>query len=274
MTDYYRRVAEYFDQDAPEFDERYWRNPILQRIRQAFREEVKRHRFTTALELGCGTGLDLCHFAQLYPDRHLFGLDVAPKMVQLAQARVAERGLTNVSVAQGSIEEIERRFPGRRFDLVYVFFGALNTVQSLSRAADILYGVTSPGAVLVLSVVNRWYLAEMLIDLVRGRFSRVSRRLGPTWGGYSPTRYLDTRCYSSRDMEAAFGRGGVLLRRQGFSVLYPAWYRAHWLPRLRRVGRWLWAADRVLNATPLRGLGEYALYSFRSSSGLANHLPA
>jgi SAM-dependent methyltransferase len=263
MFDYYRRVAEYFDQDAPEFDERYWRNTVLQRIRQAFREEVKRHRFTAALELGCGTGLDLCHFGRLYPDRQFFGLDVAPRMVQLAWAKIAEQRLSNASVAEGSVEQIEQRFPGVRFDLVYVFFGALNTVHSLSTAADILYGVTSPGGVLVLTVVNRWYLPEMLIDIVRGRARRSPRRFDPIWGGYSPTRHLDTRCYSPRDIAAAFGREGTLVRRRGYSILYPAWYRAHWLSRLRRVASWLWEMDSFINRTPLWSVGEYALYVYR-----------
>ena len=61
MSEYYERVAAYFDEDADEWDDRYWTNPIAQRIRQAFREEVKSLPFRNALEVGCGTGLDLVH---------------------------------------------------------------------------------------------------------------------------------------------------------------------------------------------------------------------
>ena len=263
MTGYYQRVAEYFDQDAPDFEARYWGNPILQRIRQAFREEVKRHRFSTALELGCGTGLDLCHFGRIYPERRFFGMDVSPAMVRLARAKVSDHRLSNVEVAQGSVEHVEERFSGQRFDLVYVFFGALNTVENLRGAADMLYRVIAPGGVLVLSVVNRWYVADMLIDLLRGRWAQAWRRLGPVWGGYSPARRLETRCYGPRQVATAFGRKGSLVRRRGFSIAYPPWYRAHWLPRLRRLGRWLWELDGLISRTPLWSCGEYTLYVYR-----------
>ncbi len=267
MTGYYQRVAEYFDQDAPDFDARYWGNPVLQRIRQAFREEVKRHPFTTVLELGCGTGLDLCHFGNIYPGCRFFGMDVSPAMVRLARAKVNGSRLSNVEVAQGSVEQIEERFPGQHFDLVYVFFGALNTVESLRGAADLLYRVTAPGGVLVLSVVNRLYVADILIDLFRGRWRHAWRRLGPVWGGYSPARRLETRCYGPRHVATAFEREGSLVRRRGFSIVYPAWYRAHWLRRLRGLGRYLWELDTLVSRTPLWSCGEYAFYVYRYERG-------
>jgi ubiquinone/menaquinone biosynthesis C-methylase UbiE len=265
MTSYYQRVAEYFDQDAPDFDSWYWGNPVLQRIRQGFREVVKRHRFITALELGCGTGLDLSHFGRIYPGCRFFGMDVSPAMVRLARAKVSDHRLSNVEVAQGSVEQIEECFPGQRFDLVYVFFGALNTVESLPDAADILYRVIAPGGVLVISMVNRWYVADMLINLLRGRWRQARRRLGHVWGGYSPTRRLETRCYGPQQVATAFGREGFLVRHRGFSIAYPPWYRAHWVPRIRRLGRWLWELDKLISRTPLWSCCEYALYVYRSA---------
>ena len=38
---YYEEVGNYYDKDAVDFEQRYWKNPVLQRIRQSFREEVK-----------------------------------------------------------------------------------------------------------------------------------------------------------------------------------------------------------------------------------------
>ena len=48
---YYRDVADYYDHEACSYEERYWGNSVAQRIRQSFREEVKTHAFSTALEL-------------------------------------------------------------------------------------------------------------------------------------------------------------------------------------------------------------------------------
>ena len=63
----YPEVGTYYDEDAADFDSRYWKNPVLQQIRQSFREEVKRYPFKTLLEVGCGTGIDLVHFGLTYP---------------------------------------------------------------------------------------------------------------------------------------------------------------------------------------------------------------
>ena len=41
MNEYYKMVGEYYDTDALDFDKRYWQNPILQRIRQDIRENLK-----------------------------------------------------------------------------------------------------------------------------------------------------------------------------------------------------------------------------------------
>lgn len=262
-TDFYHSVASHFDHDAAEFDTRYWDNPVLQRMRQVFREEVKRCAFSTALEIGHGTGLDLCHFGTLFPERSFAGLDISPQMTVLAQRRIADTGLLNVEAQVGSAEQIADVFPGRRFDLVYVFFGALNTVTDLGRSAECVRDALTPGGWLVLTFVNRWYLADMAIGLLRGRGRAAFQRLERTWGGYSPDRSVESRCYQPRDVLSAFRPWATLCRRRGLCILYPAWYRVH---LLRRLGRWaevLWEADRILSRTPLWSFGEYALYVYR-----------
>ena len=153
------------------------------------------------------------------------------------------------------------------FDLCYVFFGALNTVEDLHRSADRLYDATAPGGYLVLTFVNRWYLADIAVGLVRGRWKRAFSRLGAVWDGYSPDRTIPSRSVSPRDVRRAFGRGGRLSRRRGFSIVYPAWYRSSWLPRLGRTSHWLWELDRWLNRTPAWSTGEYTLYVFRKNPG-------
>ena len=59
MNEYYKMVGKYYDTDALDFDKRYWQNPILQRIRQDIRENLKNIPFDNALEIGCGTGIDI-----------------------------------------------------------------------------------------------------------------------------------------------------------------------------------------------------------------------
>ncbi len=261
---YYQSVADYYDHEACHYEDRYWGNRVAQRIRQSFREEVKRHAFSNVLEIGCGTGLDASHFGAIYPERRVYGIDVAPAMVASATRKVEKLGLENVALRVGTPEDLESLFPGIQFDHIYVFFGALNTVPDLREVAGILKKKIKRDGAMVLTFVNKWYLADIVIALAKFRFRRAFRRFDEIWGGYSTDHHVESRCFSPREIERAFGHEFEITRRWGYSILYPAWYRMHLLARMgRRISDILWDADRMLNHTPGWCLGEYALYSFR-----------
>lgn len=261
---YYQKVAGYYDRDASDFEERYWKNVVLQRIRQSFREEVKTHSFGNVLEIGCGPGLDVAHFGSIFPNKQVYGIDIAPEMVARAWRKIEAIGLENVTLEVGTPENLETLFPEVQFDHIYVFFGALNTVSDLRRVAGILKNRMRPGGTMVLTFVNKWYLADMAIDLLKFRFKRAFRRLGKMWGGYSDAKPLESRCYSPREIRKAFVDDFQITRSRGYSILYPAWYRAHLVFRLgKRISDILWNTDRLLNRTPAWCLGEYALYSLK-----------
>ena len=263
-TPYYQKVADYYDRDAETFEERYWKNIVLQRIRQSFREEVKAHSFSDLLEIGCGPGLDTSHFGSIYPNRKVYGIDIAPAMVASASKKVQDLGLENVRVVVGTSETLQTLFPEVRFDHIYVFFGALNTVSDLRHVAGILKKSLKPNGTMVLTFVNKWYMFDMVIDLLKFRFRRAFRRVRTIWGGYSETNRLESRCFSPGQIKRAFGEDFEITRRRGYSILYPAWYRSHLAHRLgTKISDVLWNADRVLSRTPAWCLGEYALYSFR-----------
>lgn len=261
---YYREVADYYDREACNYEERYWSNVVAQRIRQSFREEVKTHAFGNVLEIGCGTGLDASHFGSIYPERKVYGIDIAPAMVASASRKVQELGLENVRVMVGTPDDLQTLFPGVQFDHIYVFFGALNTVPDLRHVAGMLKKRMNRGGTMVITFVNKWYVADMLVDLLKCRFRRAFRRVRKTWGGYSEVHRLESRCFSPREIKRAFGDDFQITRCRGYSILYPAWYRVRWTYRLgRKISDVLWNADRILNHTPAWCLGEYALYNFR-----------
>jgi SAM-dependent methyltransferase len=264
---YYQKAADYYDHEACSYEDRYWKNPIAQRIRQSFREAVKAQSFDTVLEVGCGTGLDLAHFASIYPDKQVYGIDISPAMVAKAAAKIQQQQLNNARVAQGSPENLADLFPDVKFDHIFVFFGALNTVADLGRTAHLLRERLQSGGTMVLTFVNKWYLADAMLHLLRFRFQSAFKRLRPVWGGYSDRYFLESRCYSPRDVRAAFEEEFEIVNRRGYSIVYPAWYRTHWLNRFgRRVCELLWDCDRWLNLTPAWCLGEYTLYSFKARS--------
>jgi ubiquinone/menaquinone biosynthesis C-methylase UbiE len=264
MKEYYPEVESYYDDDAGDFDRRYWENPVLQKMRQSFREEVKRHRFTAMLEIGYGTGLDMIHFGQTHPNAKVYGVDISAEMCRLTQERVKSKGLENVFAAKGSVEDINRIFPDQQYDMIYVFFGALNTVEDLRQSSLILQELLLPGGIMVLTFVNKYYIAGMVLEMMKLRFSNAFARLRKFWGGYSPVKKLPSRCYSPSQIRETF-REMKLLRRRGFCIKHPAWYYHGLNQKLKRMSPLFWKFDLWLNHTTFWKFGEYTLFVFQKA---------
>jgi hypothetical protein len=154
-------------------------------------------------------------------------------------------------------------FAGEQFDLVYSFFGPLNTEPDLRRAVTALAETVCPGGILVLTFVSRTYLMDSAWHLLRGRAGRAAARFTDRWHGYAPQSPLDASLYFPRQIESSFAPAFRLERREGFSILYPAWYRASRFAEQGALVRALWIADRALNRTPLWSVGEHLLYVMR-----------
>lgn len=267
---YYQAVGRYFDEEAAAFSDRYFANHTLQRIRGAFRDATRRYSFRNALEIGIGPGLDLEYWGCERPDARFAGLDISPGMVAESERRVGEAGLTNVRCAVGSVEEIAARFPGERFDMVYVYFGALNTVADLRVAARAIRVCMKEDGVAVITFVNRWFMEETLRYLLTFRWRRAFARWRRVWGGYASNRSLESRCYSPRQVRRAFAPLLRVVHTEGFSILHPAWHRDKWVKRFPRLCNLLWRCDRLLSRTPLWCFGEYAMYVFEPRQHVRN----
>jgi len=259
-ADYYRHVADYYDDDALDFEQRYEENPVLKRIRAEFREITEEHDFREALEIGCGPGFDVVYFASRFPDRRVCAIDVSPGMIGLARKNTGAQNLKNAQLAVGSVEDIAACFPGRKFDLVYVYFGGLNTVVDLELAAGHINRICTADATLVLTFVNRYYITEIPLWLASGRFDKAFERICNRWRGYSDHRKIPSRPYSAHDIKRAFSSGFRITKTRGFSIFYPAWYRSHLLGRFGKVSDWLWKIDKLISSTPFWNTGEYSLY--------------
>jgi SAM-dependent methyltransferase len=252
-----RRTGAYYDRFADTAEERYASNHILVRVREAFRRAVEPHPARSVLDLGCGTGTDLEWFGERYPGREYAGIDVSPRMVEVARNRLGGRG---VRIERGCAEDVPQVFAGERFDLVYSFFGPLNTEPDLRRAALALREVVTPGGILVATFVNRAYFADSAVHLLRGRVAHGLARWRNRWRGYSDAKPLHASLYFAHQIVRHLAPGFRVVRREGFSIVYPPWYRVDRFRTDSALVRALWLADRALNRTPLWSMGEHLLY--------------
>ena len=256
---YYEKVGSYYDTDAPYHDRKSNSNEILQKIRQCFRRETEQFSFSNALEIGFGAGTDLVYFAQKYPQRQFYGVDVSQGMYDQAMQQIQTSKAENITIRVGNVEAVPTLFPEQKFDLIYVYFGALNTVSNLAETAAYLKSFLAPNGKMVITVINKWYLAGILLPLLKGKTNIAFQRIKNTWRGYSPQRFLESKCYTPGDIKKAF-HSFRIIRRQGYSILYPAWYDEPKRKKWGWIKTWLWKADRLLNHTPFRSWGEYNLF--------------
>jgi SAM-dependent methyltransferase len=261
--DYYEAVTSYYDKDADmNFEARAEVNPLLGRIRDDFRRITVKYRFEKALEIGCGPGFDVVWFAAEFPERSFTGVDISENMVSLANKRLAGRRITNATVIRSDERDLLNHFGPGSFDMVFVYFGALNTAADLRIAAARIRELLQPGGHAVLTFVNKWYWREMFVQILKLNFRLAFARLKKEWGGYSIDRYLPSKCYSPGYIKRVF-KDFHLLEKQGYSIFYPAWYNYRkWLDRLSETDK-KWERDKSLQESFLWSKGEYTLFVFK-----------
>lgn len=261
---YYKNVAGHFDEDATLFENRFHENHILNIIRNDFREITENHYFTNALEIGCGPGIDIYYFAEKYPAKNIYAFDVSPVMTSMAQKNIDQRKLKNAIVKTGTVEQIQELFPGIKFDMIYIYFGGLNTVFNLKEVVKSLRESVTDEATIVLTCVNRYYVLDFFARLLKFKFREATARFRNKWKGYSPGRDLKSNVYSSRFIRKNFEPEFEIVKRKGYSIFYPPWYGVRHLGKLKSLGPKLWKLDQKLQSTFLWNMGEYSLYVMKA----------
>ncbi len=262
-TDYYANVESYYDEDATlGFESRANINSSLERIRSDFRDITIQYDFNNVLEIGCGPGFDIHWFAAKYPEKSFTAVDISGEMVNLTRNRLEKNSIKNVTLFRSDERSLVEKLGKNTFDLIYVYFGALNTVNDLNETAGHINKLLKTNGIAVLTFVNKWYLRELLVQLIKLNLKTAFARLGNTWGGYSVTRHLPSHCYSAGKIRQAFS-GFKLISKKGYSIFYPPWYNDHKVREKPSKAERLWNLDQKIQNTPLWSKGEYTLFVFQ-----------
>jgi ubiquinone/menaquinone biosynthesis C-methylase UbiE len=262
---YQEEVGAYFDLFAEKHMDKGDQNPILTNMRNSFRSFIQHPAPKTILDIGCGPGQDVAYLASTYPAAKVYGIDVSAGMIRCGEELAKKLNLSNVQFINTGIEELEQHLAaGTKFDVITVFFGALNTVSSLQQSAHIIERLLNPGGIAMLSFVNKYYLSEFFINIAKGKIKNATARWGETWRGYSPEVRLESKTYTPSYIQKAFA-GLKLQHKKGYSVFYPAWFQSGWLKRFPGLCKILYKMDRIVNSTPLWKYGEYTMFVYRKN---------
>src|SRR5262245_15732401 len=266
-----------FDDMAADYDRSFTNSAIGSLMRQAVWRRLNAcfRPGDRVLELNCGTGADAVYLARR--GVRVLATDIAPAMLELTRAKVAQAGLEQlVAIQQLAIEELKieneelRKDPRESgsfsilnsqfsipFDGALSIFGGLNCVADFRDVAAGLAACLRPGAMALLCVMGPLVPWEWAWYLWRKQPAKAFRRLrrgGVTWRG------LTIRYPSIGSLRRAFAPWFRLRRASAVGALLPPSYAEGWAVRrprlLARLNRW---ERRLETLPPLPGLADHYL---------------
>lgn len=171
-----------FNTVAADYDNQEADNPIrqLMRVRSLATLETTFPDGSALLDVGCGTGTEAIWLAQR--GRTMFAVDSSPQMLEVLTRRTAAAAiqLPTRLLRAGDLAELVDELGEDSFDGAYSSFGALNTEPSLEPPVSALARLVRPCGRVVLSVMNRWCVAEIALLAAGGQPGQALRRARPS----------------------------------------------------------------------------------------------
>ncbi len=168
--------AKFWDRIA----EKYSRQPIANQKAYEIKLDLTREYFTPdskVLEFGCGTGSTALLHAPYV--KHLDATDVSSKMIAIARAKKAEKGIKNVNFDVADIDSYHAS--DATYDAV-LGMNIVHLVDDRMKVLEQVYRVLKPGGFFISSTMclrEKWYfrLMEPLFPLMHtvGQWPRVRR---------------------------------------------------------------------------------------------------
>jgi SAM-dependent methyltransferase len=258
-----------FDAVASSYDRSNTENRTLSDMRERVRSAVSEAVAPNAhlLDLGCGPGADVVHFANR--GHQVTAIDWSPAMVRESHRRVSMAGLSDaVAVHHLGIQELDRLPPGR-FDAAYSNFGPLNCVPDLATSARLIASRIRRGGVIVASVIGRVCPWELSLYLARGDWSRATVRFR---GGPVPVPLDGRQVWTSYYTPARFARtfadaGFSTVSLRALGLFAPPPYLQAFADRHRTLVTLLQRIDDVVGGWPgMRACGDHFLIVMERSS--------
>lgn len=263
------RIRWAFDAIAETFDTTF-ENAITEDIRKRIHETVVALAPAggRVLDINCGTGIDALAYAVAGFD--VVGCDLSQEMVDRAEAKRANLGVTRMKFFQASFERIGP-LPFSDFNVVTSNFGGLNCISDLSRVASEIARVTAPGAVFLAVVMPPVSLWEIVSNSIKGQWGRAFRRLrdGTPATGFHNNSFT-VYYHAPRAFCLAFRPWFKLHTLRGINVISPPPHALRFASRWPRVTRFLNRIDKSIATLPvLRTMGDHYVVVLSRTGKLA-----
>jgi SAM-dependent methyltransferase len=246
---------------AADYDLREAENPVMQLMRKQSLEILERTfpQGASLLDVGCGTGTEAIWLAQR--GRTVLGVDPSPQMLDVlsTRAKAVKLQIPTRLLGAGGLMTLADEGGEDSFDGAYSSFGPLNMEPELGPPLAALSRLVRPGGRIVLSVMNRWCVAEILSMTVGGRGNQALRRAQSTVRVMVGGRAAEVSYPSWRQLNSALRPGFRVVSVRALPLLLLPYARPALVshPRLFSALRTL---DRILAPRrPFAWLGDHML---------------
>lgn len=127
--------------------------------------ELEKEPFTDLLDCGCGTAPMLTLLHEKYPEKHYTGIDLTPKMIEVARAK----NMDGVELVVGDCENLP--FEDSSFDVV-ICCQSFHHYPNVQNFFDSVYRVLRPNGRLILrdmtadTVAARWFMNNIEMPVI------------------------------------------------------------------------------------------------------------
>jgi SAM-dependent methyltransferase len=171
MTTAFDSVANTYDRDFSESEIARWlRERVWERLESHFQAG------DTALEIGCGTGIDAVRMAEC--GVHVIATDISPAMLQQTQGRAENAHLTHlVSMQLLDLNSLPTENFAEKLNGVYSNFGPVNCTRDWAGLGKFLAKAVKAGGYVGLGVMSPFCLWETVWHGAHLNFGTAFRRL-------------------------------------------------------------------------------------------------
>ena len=258
--------AEAFNNVAPIFDETF-ENEITRRLRQTVYATVESLTppGSSILDINCGTGIDALALARR--GYNVLGIDIAPKMIELAQAKAHRQNFFAAKFLLGSFEHITEK-TNASYDLILSNFGGLNCVRQLDTTAQQVASVTKLGGYFVAIVMPPVCMWEIVAGMTRldlhAAFRRLSKNARAT--GFRGKTFV-VYYHPLRKLLSAFSRWFRPEKIIGLNIISPPPHATTFLQSNAKLSLWLERCEQVLaSLRGFRAIGDHYMVVLRRES--------
>ena len=166
--------------------------------------ELEKEPFTDLLDCGCGTAPMLTLLQDRYPDKHYTGIDLTPRMIEVARSKQ----MKGVKLVVGDCENLP--FPEDSYDVV-ICCQSFHHYPNVQNFFNSVYRVLKPGGRLILrdmtmnGKATRWFCNHIEMPLIN--------LIG----------HGDVRIYGKEDVDMLCRNAGLkmeLFEKRGFCRLH------------------------------------------------------